>query len=81
MTKKLTEDEWRAGLRISDARVQALRRARFVGDGSDSPPCNKCSFYEGATRCEYYPKTIPKAFLVGDHICGRYLRRMQDASK
>ncbi len=77
MTKKVTEDDWRAGERISDARGLRVKRSRIVGDGSVfySPPCNRCSFYQGAAACAFYTTQIPSAFLIGAQVCGRYVKR------
>ncbi len=78
--RKCTEDEINAGLHISDAAGQhVLPHLRSVGSKKYWPPCDNCSFYHGKNKCVFYPKQIPKAFLVGDHICGRYIRRGHDA--
>ncbi len=78
--RKLTEDELDAGRRISDKRgPHVLPHLQSVGSKKYSPPCGNCSFYHGKNKCVFYPNKIPKAFLVGDHICGRYIKRGYDA--
>ncbi|MGZ4852258.1 MAG: hypothetical protein ACXV3D_03600 [Halobacteriota archaeon] len=58
--------------------THVMPHQRVVDDGSEihGPPCNRCSFYQGGAKCAFYTNQVPKAFLAGDQICGRYMRRV-----